>query len=385
MRPDQRGVHGNRLWEFCFLDHKARWRANLWIGLLTFGYGVFNSVILARPERQVSFEAFILVCFGTIVSSILYAPSAGSDFSTATSSRNGWFAFSWFGNSMPIRVAAVTAALFILVSNAVPLNAIEPAVAVWRLQKSSIGIIPGPSANLQDSPPATRFRQVTESIDGLLTSGKPMDPGTIGTVRNKLQDTVESIRLPADVREAAVQEIVHLQAYENFSSITRSPEKTVLNLTGPQNVPVPPLPLGPIQIIGAGEDLSSFVAAPSLGTLFIVERPMFFTRLTIRGVSPEAGPQKTQFVALQGKDANVVAYKVTVDGLRQEIGGITWLNVTFKNCVVMYSGQPIYLGSVRFVHCRYEFGSDANSQQLFKVISEHSAEPVTFFASSSSK
>src|ERR1700688_2779336 len=58
-----------RLW---YDDLEVRRRFQLWTLGIAFAYGVFNSLVLGRSERQVTWETVALVCFLTVAFSTFY-------------------------------------------------------------------------------------------------------------------------------------------------------------------------------------------------------------------------------------------------------------------------------------------------------------------------
>src|SRR5260370_41018016 len=65
-----------RFYTFSILDHKARWRASLWIIVITSLFGILNTTVFGRPEREVTYEAFAVLVGSTIASSAWYALSS---------------------------------------------------------------------------------------------------------------------------------------------------------------------------------------------------------------------------------------------------------------------------------------------------------------------
>ncbi len=62
-----------RLYQLWYIDLETRRRFQVWTILAAFAYGLFNSLALGRPEKQVTWETLGLVCFLTVASSALYS------------------------------------------------------------------------------------------------------------------------------------------------------------------------------------------------------------------------------------------------------------------------------------------------------------------------
>src|SRR5258708_6388327 len=61
-----------RLYQLWYSDLKARRQFQLWTILIAFAYGLFNSLGLGRPEKQVTWETLGVVLFFTVAFSAFY-------------------------------------------------------------------------------------------------------------------------------------------------------------------------------------------------------------------------------------------------------------------------------------------------------------------------
>ena len=74
--------------------------------------------------------------------------------------------------------------------------------------------------------------------------------------------------------------------------------------------------------------------------------------------------------------SRVLVGGVQIDGLTQNLGGVTRIIVNFVNVIIQYNGNPAYLSDVTFTNCKFELGNDAVSQWLLARISRP-REPIT--------
>lgn len=70
-----------RLW---YVDLRARRRFQVWTIVIGFAYGVFNSLALKRPEKEVTWETLGLICFLTLAFSVFYCARPQPRASTVT-------------------------------------------------------------------------------------------------------------------------------------------------------------------------------------------------------------------------------------------------------------------------------------------------------------
>jgi hypothetical protein len=354
-------------------DGLARFNAYLWAISLTFGYGVVNDLVLGRSESQVNKEA-VVVCLATLVAHVLfyYSPLTRLSFSHRITERM-WRAIQQLSRRRFSRIAGASALTLVLVMSATPIASVEPAIAARRLEKSDIGLIPGADSDLRGTDPAYRFREVSARIEKTIKERVPGDPRTVSEVSGSLAKIVQNVRLPENVSEAAKLELAYLQSYETLSEIgARDP--LVLHQTSSGYVPNIPT------VIGAGADETTLVMAPS-ATAFaeVGPNPRLFTGFTVISFGHNPGSPVPQFAITKGDSRAVVFNDIKIQGLAQDIGNLTWTNVTFQGCLIRYHGQPLRMGNVRFINCIFERSPDGKGQQLLDFLSTHQGEPVNAY------
>jgi hypothetical protein len=360
-------------------DGRARFSAYLWAISLTFAYGVVNDLGLGRPEPQVSGEA-LAVCIATLVARVFfyYAPLIRMGFSHRVTERL-WVALQQLSRRRFARMAGASALTFVLVMSAAPIGGVEPAIAARRLEKSDIGLLPGVDSDLRGSDPAYRFREVSTRIERTIKERLPGDPNTVNEVKGSLARIVQNVRLPENVAGAAKLELAYLQSYETLSLIGAADPRILHQISSGYTPAIPAM-------IGAGVDKTTFVFAPSATTWAkagpiawgdVDTNPRFFSGFTVIFFGhPPPGSQFPQFAFARGDSTAVVFNDIKIEGLAQDVGNLSWTNVTFQGCLIRYHGQPLRMGNVRFFNCTFERSPDGKGQQLLDYLSTHQGEPV---------
>ena len=65
-------IYVERLYELWYSDSRARHRLQLLTVAIAFTYGVFNSLVLGRPEKRVTWEVLALIFLVTVGFSVVY-------------------------------------------------------------------------------------------------------------------------------------------------------------------------------------------------------------------------------------------------------------------------------------------------------------------------
>jgi hypothetical protein len=364
MRPDapRRSSHRDFL-----QDGPARVRALLWSISVTFVYAVVNDLLLDRPQSKVSSEAFV-ACIVTmaIQIAIFYKRRSGR--------RPVLSAYLWnsFERLVHYRFA-VSSIAFVLVLNATPVANIEPAIAAASLRKSEIGLIPGMDSGLQGTDPSHRFRQASNRIERAIQERKLGDPEELSKVKNSLVTVVENLRLHENVSEPAKVELAYLQSYELLSRAAAA-NPTILQPTGVW-------PGNGRGMTGYGPDKTRISLTPDFNArsfLFFDEpNPGFFSGFAVIAHSP--GKPTIQFAIVAGENRRVVFNNLLIQGMAQDIGNLTWTNVTFDGCVIRYHGQPVAMGNVTFVNSTFEYSPDGKGKDLLDYISAHQNEKLSAY------
>jgi hypothetical protein len=354
-------------------DGRARLSAYLWSISLTFGYGVANDLVLGRSESQVNKEA-VVVCVATLVAHVCfyYAALTRVSFSHRVTERL-WVTIQQLSKRRFARMAGASALTLVLVMSAAPIGGVEPAIAAKRLEKSDIGLIPGVDSDLRGTEPAYRFREVSTRIERTIKERVPGDPNTMSKVRDSLARIVQNVRLPENVAVAARLELAYLQSYETLSRIGAE-DPQILHQVSSGYVPGMPA------VIGAGVDKTTFYMMPPATSLVEVgSNPVFFSSFTVISIGHNPGSPVPQFAVTKLKNTAAVFNDIKIEGLAQDIGSLTWTNVTFQGCLIRYHGQPLRMGNVRFINCIFERSPDSEGQQLLDFLSTHQGEPVNAY------
>jgi len=284
-----------------------------------------------------------------------------------------WSSIQYLGQRRFGRIIGASALTLVLVLNAIPLEAIEPAVATWMLKRSNAGLIPGIDSDLRGTYPAYRFQEVSGRIERSIREKVPGDANTVSQVKDSLARIVQNVRLPENVSQAAQLELAYLQSYETLSRIGAADPRTLQQLSS-GNVPGIPV------VIGAGVDKTTMIMTPE-GTAFteVGPNPRFFSSFTVISFGHNPGSQVPQFAIAKQNSIAVVFNDLKIVGLAQDIGNLTWTNVTFQGCLIRYHGQPLRMGNVRFFNCIFERSPDGKGQQLLDFLSTRQGQPVNAY------
>jgi hypothetical protein len=245
-------------------------------------------------------------------------------------------------------------------------------------------LIPTPESAKALSPRdlKTRFQQASYLVNAELKKQVPEKPVVVQQIRSDLESTLKTVSLPPDVHEAGIVALAHVEGYAVFSSrvfmqgiqgVVFLPEGKTLLAGGGNDKP--DLRIGAIWNVGKGQELTAFLIGPTFPppSVFYADAPSVMTDLSILAFG---SLKDLDAITLRGENGSALVYHVTIQGLHQNLGKIAWLSVTFQNCVVKYDGGPLYLADVRFINCKYEFGSDATSQKVLSEITSRGEQPV---------
>jgi hypothetical protein len=262
---------------------------------------------------------------------------------------------------------------FALLMSALPIDGIEPAVATRRLEISGIGLIPGLDSDLHGTDPVYRFREVSDRIEKAVEQRVPGDPSTVSKASDSLARIVENVRLPENVATAAKLELAYLQTYQTLSQIAVEHPEVLHQISSGYVRGIP-------AVIGAGADKTTFIMPPSAPAfLGVGSGPMFFSGFTIKTSGRNPGSPVPQFVVTTVDSTAVVFNDVKVEALTQDVGNLTWANVTFEGCLIRYHGQHLRMGNVRFVNCTFERSRDGRGQDLLNYFSAHQGESINAY------
>lgn len=220
------------------------------------------------------------------------------------------------------------------------------------LSATNIGLLPG-TVSAAPKPLAARFEAETNTLQQLLAEKKQGDPDAIEKVRKRMEQVVQTLRLPDAAKNKAIDEIVHLQGYEAFSTINENPRASSWH--------------------GMGKDVPAInVALANPG--FVVKVPFIFEDVGFYSTAPN---HQNEAIQIGAPGVPVLVLRTTIDGLTQKLDGITWIDVAFKHSIVIYDGGPVYMTRVTFVDC--EFRISPKYRSLIEYLQNSGSAGVTFY------
>lgn len=244
--------------------------------------------------------------------------------------------------------------------------------------------VPTPEAARRMNPSElkARFQLVSSIVASDIQKQIPQNPEVVKQVRNDLDATLKQVPLPPDVHQVGEVALAHVEGYFVFSlratmpgirGVVSLPEGNMMLGGGGQEHPE--LKIGAIWNAGKGQDRTAFIIAPGYPppSLFYIDAPSVLTDF---GILSFNWPRDLEALTLRGDAATALVYRVTIQGLNQNLARIVWLSVTFRHCIARYSGGPLYLADVRFEGCRFEFGADPTSQRVLAEIQSRNGQPV---------
>jgi len=179
---------------------------------------------------------------------------------------------------------------------------------------------------------AFRFKQAKYIVTTAIKSGVPTDPRLIDAATTDTQNILRTVPLPESVKEDGKLLLVRLDAYRAVTNDILDGEQGNI--------------ISGVNFDGNGKELGAIAVAD----LKVISDMVFFGA-TISGFG------------------------------KQNLTAIRWVDATFKDDTLVYNGGPLYLDSVRFIKCKYNFGSDANSQRALQTIQSSGENPVTLIIS----
>jgi hypothetical protein len=213
------------------------------------------------------------------------------------------------------------------------------------------GLIPDveKAKNISSQQLSTNFRQTSLLIDAALKSQIPANPDLLATSRMNLRSVLQNAKLSLPVRNEGISAFGHIDTYVAFSK----------------------------NALGKNPIVREVPQAKPTKAMFVVSIPMTFAEFT----AWDPARQGIEFVnLLPDFNGNVVVYDVDVDGFKQDISRVKWLNVTFRNSVIDYKNGPLNLENVTFQGCKFNFGTDDTSKKALAAINKAQGKPVTILS-----
>jgi hypothetical protein len=345
-RESERPSWGSSLYTLYFIDETARLRADLVAVCVGFLCALVTGIAYDGSDARVVAVAVTGMLAVKLGHTLWYCYANSVMLESGTPSRHEEARLpSWFWRySVPVCVAAVAALVL-------P-GGITGHFTGALLTATDIGLLPG-TVSAAPKPLAARFESETNALQQLLAEKKQGDPGEIEKVRKRMEQVVQTLHLPNATRNNAIDEIVHLQGYETFSTISGSPRPSILE--------------------GAGNGTRTVtVAGAAVG--FMVKTPWI---LEDAGVYSNGLFQQNVAIQIGSPGVPALVIRTTIDGLTQKLDGITWIDVTFKHCIIIYDGGPVYMTKVKFIDC--EFRISPTHQNLIDYLQKSGPTGVTFY------
>jgi hypothetical protein len=307
------------LYQFWYVDTRARQRSQTATILLSFAYGVINSLVLGRSERQVTLETVGLVCFLTITFPILYCLKPHTN----------KFRIVSLGDIFQNRIVfglAVASAIIILslpIANRIP--AVKTGILSWRVVQAA--------HNPTDATSIVQAREVLETAQK------------------------NSVQLPSDVVERTGKSFIQAASQQPAAwdvALQYVQYRSYLNLTLP---------------------LQSFQPAPGTPAVITTQ----YKTVNPSGYPPA----QFSVVGVISKDKaarfNMIGEDLTSDAAygNQWIiatgGGIVMDGFKLKNVVlagvhVVYMGGPLQMENVYFVDCTFDLARGMHGQEVASAI-----------------
>jgi hypothetical protein len=222
-----------------------------------------------------------------------------------------------------------------------------------------------------------RFQEANALITTAISERIPATPALLEKTQMKLQTTLTDTRLSGDMRMAATTALVGFEAYNVFSSAILVVNVPKIFLSQDATIYAPVTVDKPVWLEGTGKNGATITidfsgphpTYPLPAAFAIAGGSAILSKMRARGT--DSAPH----FLIASDQARVLVSEVAIEGLTQELGGVTWINVDFVNAIIRYNQKPTYLGNVSFKNCKFEFGSDAASTWLLDRISQQA--PVT--------
>jgi hypothetical protein len=347
------------LYTLCFIDNETRWKSDLAIVAAGFLCAVVAGYVYQQDDSRVVITTVVSMLVLKLGYTIQYCYGHSVPKKTATTgpTRTTQLANLVWRYGLPLFVIALSS-LFLP-------GSLKNHVAVAVLSKTNIGLLPG-TVNAAGGPLALRFQSESNAIQNLIAQNQPANPVEVRDVRHRLETAVQTLNLPPDVRNGAIKEIVNLHGYETFSAVTREQGGSVAYKHATNWGQ-------PYILQGSGQDRPG-ISVSGANAAVQFDGPAVIRDNYLSSTGPFHG---TKAIALGFPGLPVVAFRVTIEGLTQEIGGITWIEVTFKHCVIIYDGGPVYMDKVKFIDC--EFRISPQYRKLLDYFQTNGSTGVSFY------
>jgi hypothetical protein len=310
----------SKLYEFCFLDHRARLQAYGWIAFIAFVYGALNSIAFGRPEREVTWEVVGLVGLLTLVWAAWYVLQAQKPISEPRHTAREWTASKLFCRPAWACAVMMFSLLFITLLR-LPSTRIE-AIKADRL--SPVG-----------------------AASPLAAAAKYAKEGKTELAVKATQQAVHSIAAAATEKKPASPRFF-ADTIEMINSVARAASSTDLSE----------------KLQDARLSLAQYQSSLQvIGTIKYSQKLLVTAKWTLPNKYKTVGGY-LDISKVPGNFATPVGYTnlaeahefqgTIISGGMQTLDNIRWVNVTFVGTKIRYNGGDLYLDHVRFIGCTFE-------------------------------
>ena len=353
-----------RLW---YDDLKARRRFQVSTILIAFAYGVFNSLILGRSEKQVTWETVGVICFLMVAFSAFYCFQPHNWHLPRVS----------FGDIFRVRMAlalGLTSVIFLLglsLANRIPL--IARALVNLQLRQ----------AVYSPYRPASKYAVV------LLNRNLPEAAAQLPTVIRNVENDPSRLQAALEISTQLLNQAKDQQVPISRGTVAQLGE-AVINSSAAQSVSQVKN-----QATSAVLNYQSFLTAgeiPSTSGAIPVPSPELHTRIEMRQVSQNAwqellavrtsrgnSPLLTQ-IGKENESSFGPGYLVlNVSGYDLKLDGEHFRNVIIRNARIVYEGSgPLILEHVYFENCTFDIKQNDRGKQLIADVAQNQNPYVNF-------
>jgi hypothetical protein len=331
MHPERNRAMG-KIYHLWYVDVTARRRFQIWTMLLAFAYGIFNSIVLGRSEKELTWETLGLLCILTVGFTSYYCLGNRQTVASHFSFRKALF------NRRTIVVGFATAAVMMLIVQTLT-PAIDARVLAKRLSDAAIS-------------PENQKNQ-TEAKEILAEA----QTKSIRLPSKVVQDAGERFIQAAKTAPSAWDVALQFSAYRSFLDARRN---TAAFKQHPDDLSHYTITLH----FFAQKGINCTSAATCALGFCDVRGPSddsegFRTEMLDQPKLESASPCRHLVTEIQPKLASTVAFQLDGSFLK---------NITIRNSVVKYDGGPVRLENVTFENCTFLFAQGEASQQLNQAL-----------------
>jgi hypothetical protein len=219
-----------------------------------------------------------------------------------------------------------------------------------RLTPSALDqLIPYPDSKEPARQTALNLTRASHIIDVAVRSRLPGSPAQLSYLFDRVSELRRQQPPHSDLRQSADSLAVRLSGYSAAS------DKLINGI-------------GPVKSESEAKSLtgSFFAASFTAGCDYPTARAFGFGGSGSADTPPDLDLAEKSTIF----DVAIVTCKQNLDGPR-------WIQDSFDGSRIIYRGGPLYLASVSFEHCTFDFGNDPNSQLALATIKAAGTAPVS--------